>query len=29
MLHSFRPHMHMRGAGMSMEAIYPDGAANC
>ena len=25
MLHSFRPHMHMRGAGMSMEAIYPDG----
>ena len=26
MLHSFRPHMHMRGAGMSMEAIYPDGS---
>ena len=25
MLHSFRPHMHMRGAGMSMEAIFPDG----
>ena len=26
MLHSFRPHMHMRGAGMSMEAIFPDGS---
>ena len=25
LLHSFRPHMHMRGAAMSMEAIYPDG----
>ena len=25
MLYSFRPHMHMRGAGMSVEAIYPDG----
>lgn len=24
-LHSFRPHMHMRGKEMSMEAIYPDG----
>lgn len=24
-IHSFRPHMHMRGSGMSMEAIYPDG----
>ena len=24
-LHSFRPHMHMRGSAMSMEAIYPDG----
>ena len=26
MLYSFRPHMHMRGTGMSMEAIYPDGS---
>ena len=26
MLHSYRPHMHMRGSGMSMEAIYPDGS---
>jgi hypothetical protein len=25
LIHSFRPHMHMRGSGMSMEAIYPDG----
>tara|TARA_B100001123_G_scaffold449080_1_gene612878 strand:- start:23053 stop:24450 length:1398 start_codon:yes stop_codon:yes gene_type:complete len=25
MIHSFRPHMHMRGSGMSMEALYPDG----
>ena len=25
MLHSFRPHMHMRGSAMSMEALYPDG----
>ena len=25
LLHSFRPHMHMRGSAMSMEAIYPDG----
>ena len=25
-LHSFRPHMHMRGAAMSMEALYPDGS---
>jgi cytochrome c5 len=24
-LHSFRPHMHMRGKEMSMEAIYPNG----
>jgi hypothetical protein len=24
-IHSFRPHMHMRGSGMSMEAVYPDG----
>jgi hypothetical protein len=24
-LHSFRPHMHMRGREMSMEALYPDG----
>ncbi len=24
-IHSFRPHMHMRGSGMTMEAIYPDG----
>ena len=24
-IHSFRPHMHMRGTGMTMEAIYPDG----
>lgn len=24
-LESFQPHMHMRGKGMSMEAIYPDG----
>lgn len=24
-LESFQPHMHMRGRGMSMEAIYPDG----
>ncbi len=24
-LHSFRPHLHMRGKVMSMEAIYPDG----
>lgn len=24
-LYSFRPHMHMRGREMSMEAIYPDG----
>ncbi|MEX1259048.1 MAG: cytochrome c [Gemmatimonadota bacterium] len=24
-LHSFRPHAHMRGKEMSMEAIYPDG----
>lgn len=24
-LHSFRPHLHMRGKIMSMEAIYPDG----
>jgi hypothetical protein len=24
-IHSFRPHAHMRGVGMSMEAIYPDG----
>ena len=25
LIHSFRPHMHMRGSAMSMEAIYPDG----
>ena len=25
LLSSFRPHMHMRGKEMSMEAIYPDG----
>jgi len=25
LLQSFRPHMHMRGTAMSMEAIYPDG----
>ena len=25
MLYSFRPHMHMRGSGMSVEAVYPDG----
>ena len=24
-LENFQPHMHMRGAAMSMEAIYPDG----
>lgn len=24
-IESFQPHMHMRGKGMSMEAIYPDG----
>lgn len=24
-LESFQPHMHMRGKGMSMEALYPDG----
>ena len=24
-IHSFRPHMHMRGVGMTMEAVYPDG----
>jgi hypothetical protein len=24
-IHSFRPHLHMRGKVMSMEAIYPDG----
>jgi hypothetical protein len=24
-LQSFQPHMHLRGKGMSMEAIYPDG----
>lgn len=24
-LHSYRPHMHMRGKVMTMEAIYPDG----
>ncbi len=24
-IHSFRPHLHMRGKLMSMEAIYPDG----
>jgi hypothetical protein len=24
-IHSFRPHMHMRGTQMTMEAIYPDG----
>lgn len=24
-LHSFRPHLHMRGKVMTMEAIYPDG----
>ncbi len=24
-IHSFRPHMHMRGTGMTMEAVYPDG----
>jgi hypothetical protein len=25
LISSFRPHMHMRGRGMSMEAVYPDG----
>ena len=25
LIQSFRPHMHMRGAGMSMTALYPDG----
>ena len=25
LIHSFRPHMHMRGTGMTMEAIRPDG----
>jgi len=25
LINSFRPHMHMRGKEMSMEAIYPDG----
>ena len=25
LIHSFRPHMHMRGTAMSMEAIYTDG----
>ena len=25
LISSFRPHMHMRGKEMSMEAIYPDG----
>lgn len=25
LIESFRPHMHMRGVAMSMEAIYPDG----
>jgi mono/diheme cytochrome c family protein len=24
-LHSFRPHLHMRGKTMTMEAVYPDG----
>jgi hypothetical protein len=24
-IHSYRPHMHMRGRVMTMEAIYPDG----
>ena len=24
-IHSFRPHMHMRGKVMTMTAIYPDG----
>jgi hypothetical protein len=24
-LENFQPHMHMRGKGMSMEAVYPDG----
>ena len=24
MLYSFRPHVHMRGSGMSVEAVYPD-----
>lgn len=24
-IHSFRPHMHMRGTGMTLEAVYPDG----
>ena len=24
-IHSYRPHLHMRGKVMSMEAIYPDG----
>lgn len=24
-IHSYRPHLHMRGKTMSMEAIYPDG----
>ena len=24
-LHSYRPHLHMRGKVMTMEAIYPDG----
>lgn len=25
LMHSFRPHMHMRGKEQSVEAIYPDG----
>ncbi len=25
LISSFRPHMHMRGRGMSMQAVYPDG----
>ena len=25
LIQSFRPHMHMRGTGMSMTALYPDG----
>ncbi len=25
LIQSFRPHMHMRGVAMSMEALYPDG----
>ena len=25
LIQSFRPHMHMRGTAMSMEALYPDG----